>query len=138
MLDAAEDVLATCHCGAVSIRLRKAPAEITHCNCSLCRRYGVLWAYYAIAEVTIETKSPTDTYAWGGKNVDFHRCSGCGCVTHWEPLDPSMVTKQGVNLGNFHPALIAAVRVRKFDGANTWRFFDELEFKESGAQTGAS
>jgi hypothetical protein len=29
-------------------------------------------------------------------------------------------------LGNFDPELIASVKVRKFDGANTWKFFDEL------------
>jgi hypothetical protein len=30
-----------------------------------------------------------------------------------------------VNLGNFDPGLIAAVRVRRFDGADTWKFIDE-------------
>jgi len=34
--------------------------------------------------------------------------------------------KQGVHLGNFVPALIASVRVRKFDGADSWKFFDEM------------
>jgi hypothetical protein len=32
--------------------------------------------------------------------------------------------------GNFEPELIASVRVRKFDGANTWKFFDELPAHE--------
>jgi hypothetical protein len=41
--------------------------------------------------------------------------------------------RHGVNLGNFDPALIASVRVRKFDGANTWKFFDELEPDASAA-----
>jgi hypothetical protein len=30
-----------------------------------------------------------------------------------------------VNLGNFDPKLIASVRVRKFDGADTWKFISE-------------
>lgn len=33
--------------------------------------------------------------------------------------------RHGVHLGNFAPELIAAVRVRKFDGADTWKVFDE-------------
>ncbi len=34
--------------------------------------------------------------------------------------------KHGVNLGNFDPKLIASsVRVRKFDGTDTWTFLDE-------------
>ena len=52
-------------------------------------------------------------------------CRTCGCVTHWEPLQPTPGAKHGVNLGNFDPELIASVRVRRFDGANTWKFFDE-------------
>jgi len=40
-------------------------------------------------------------------------------------LAPTPGCKQGVNLGNFDPKLISAVRVRKFDGADTWKFIDE-------------
>jgi hypothetical protein len=40
-------------------------------------------------------------------------------------LNPEHGAKQGVNLGNFEPELIASVRVRRFDGANTWKFLDE-------------
>jgi hypothetical protein len=29
-------------------------------------------------------------------------------------------------LGNFDPELIASVKVRKFDGANTWKFLEEV------------
>src|SRR5437763_8152672 len=34
---------ATCHCGSVRIHVRRAPRTVTHCNCSICRRYGALW-----------------------------------------------------------------------------------------------
>ncbi|KQT48092.1 hypothetical protein ASG47_06840 [Devosia sp. Leaf420] len=117
----AEHVLATCHCGSVSIRLPKAPAEITHCNCSLCRRYGVLWTYYAIADVTITSEKPTDTYAWNGKNVDFHRCSGCGCVTHWYPRKASRESL-GVNGRLLDPEILAAAQIRYKDDAGTGLF----------------
>lgn len=36
----------SCHCGAVGFEIETAPTEVTECNCSICRRYGVLWAYY--------------------------------------------------------------------------------------------
>jgi hypothetical protein len=35
----------SCHCGAVSWTLAGDPGRATICNCTLCRRYGVLWAY---------------------------------------------------------------------------------------------
>ena len=38
-------IRASCHCGAVCLEIDAAPAEVTECNCSICRRYGGLWAY---------------------------------------------------------------------------------------------
>jgi hypothetical protein len=49
----------------------------------------------------------------------------CGSVTHWEPIEPTADGRHGVNLANFDPRLIASVRVRRFDGADTWKFIDE-------------
>jgi hypothetical protein len=37
---------ASCHCGAVMVQVPRKPRSLTNCNCSMCRRYGVLWAYY--------------------------------------------------------------------------------------------
>jgi hypothetical protein len=39
----------TCHCGALSWSLEGDPGSITACNCTLCRRYGTLWAYVRLA-----------------------------------------------------------------------------------------
>ena len=38
---------ATCHCGAVVLEVDSPPAEVNDCHCSICRRYGTLWAYYS-------------------------------------------------------------------------------------------
>ena len=35
----------TCHCGAIEWQLDYDPGPITACNCTVCRRYGALWAY---------------------------------------------------------------------------------------------
>jgi hypothetical protein len=40
-------------------------------------------------------------------------------------LEPKPGAKHGVHLGSFDPELIASVRVRRFDGADTWTFLDE-------------
>ena len=39
-------ITTTCHCGAVQIGIARAPEMLTNCNCSICRRYGTLWAYF--------------------------------------------------------------------------------------------
>lgn len=81
----------------------------------------MLWAYYPIAGVVIEAKSPTDTYAWGGRNVDFHRCPGCGCVTHWYPRKASR-ENLGINAQLLDPKLLAAANMRYKDSAGTGLF----------------
>ena len=115
----------SCHCGAVHVTLPNTPEVATDCNCSLCRRIRGLWAYYEIGKVKIEGHPEnTAEYIWGDKTLRTIRCKTCGCVTHWEPLNPTPGDRHGINLGNFAPSLLASVRIRHFDGADTWKFLD--------------
>jgi len=115
-----------CHCGAVRLTLPSTPEVATACNCSLCRRSGGPWVYFPLGTVKIEGHPECTTeYIWGDRTLRNIRCRTCGVVTHWEPMDPVACPRQGINLGNFEPALIAAVRVRRFDGAETWTFIEE-------------
>lgn len=117
-----KDIVATCHCGAIKIRVPAAPLEVTHCNCSLCRRYGVYWAYYPIADIDfLPDPLPTDTYAWNGRNVDFHRCRKCGCLTHWFPRSANR-NRVGLNARLLDPEFLAAAMVRYKDSAGTGVF----------------
>ena len=52
------------------------------------------------------------------------RCRTCGCATHWEPLESKPDAKMGVNARNMPPSEIEGVRVRHFDGADTWTYLD--------------
>lgn len=113
----------SCHCGAVTVSLAVYPAKVTDCNCSLCRSYGVLWAYYAADDVSVSPDAETNTYAWNGKHVDFHRCRSCGCVTHWEPRDKTR-NQRGVNARLLPPDQLSRSRVRHRDGANTGKYLD--------------
>ena len=89
---------AACHCGAVIMQLSKKPSEIFECNCSICRRLGVLWAYYPCDEVLFKKGTgATNIYVWNKKLLEFHSCSECGCTTHWVATDPNFREKMGVN-----------------------------------------
>lgn len=117
-------LVATCHCGSVRLTLAAGPAEVTDCNCSICRRYGVLWAYYPPAEVAVEAAEATDTYQWDDETIAFHRCRRCGCVSHWSALDPSRNLTMGVNARLLPPEALDGVRVRRLDGAVTETYLD--------------
>lgn len=61
---------ATCHCGAIHLAIDHAPDEVTDCNCSICHRYGVLWAYYSPRQVRQTTGiGETEAYLWGERSI---------------------------------------------------------------------
>jgi len=114
-------VQGSCHCNAVKVEVPSAPTELTSCNCSICRRTGALWAYYS--PKLVQVSGPTIAYRWGDKALDLHHCATCGCITHWTPTDATY-DRMGVNIRMMDPAIVAAARVRRLDGADTWKFFD--------------
>lgn len=117
-------VRASCHCGALRLEVDAPPLEVTECNCSICRRYGVLWAYYRPRQVRmVPPGAATDTYMWDDKAIAFHRCPTCGCVTHWSPNDPAG-NRMGVNARLMEPDVVALARVRHLDGAGTEEYVD--------------
>jgi hypothetical protein len=117
--------LATCHCGAITIEVKRAPRTVTDCNCSICRRYGTLWAYYNESTVRVRcAKGALASYAWGGKTLLFNHCKRCACVTHHQRAHKSDKSTVGVNARLFEPALIERARVRRLDGAATWKYLE--------------
>jgi len=116
---------ASCHCGAVRLTCDDAPTEVTSCNCSICRRYGVLWAYYPPARVRLEpAEAATDIYQWDDRSIEFHRCRTCGTVTHWAAVDKS-VNRMGVNARLMDPGIVERARLRFLDGAVTEVYVDD-------------
>src|SRR5215470_17136821 len=95
----------TCHCGAVKIEVPEAPAALTSCNCSICRRTGNLMAYYS--PKTVRISGATDIYMWGDRELEFHRCKVCGNSTHWSAVDKTM-DRMGVNARLMPPEIVAA------------------------------
>jgi hypothetical protein len=108
---------ASCHCGAVRLEIDSLPpAEVNDCHCSICRRYGALWAYYRPDQVRVlPPDAPTDVYVWGDRTLEAHRCRECGCVSHWVAMDPG-VDVMGVNARLMDPEVLVAARVRHSDG----------------------
>jgi len=116
---------ATCHCGAVRLEIDAAPETVTDCNCSICRKLGVLWAYNSPTQVRIIPPSgATAIYMWDDRELEFHRCLVCGCTTHWAAVDRSR-DRMGINARLMKPEILALARVRKLDGAVTGRYLDE-------------
>ncbi|MCC6919475.1 MAG: GFA family protein [Alphaproteobacteria bacterium] len=107
---------ASCHCGAVRMEIEAAPAELLDCRCSICRRLGALWSYYAPRQVRITSpEGATFIYKWQDEVLEFHTCRTCGCTTHWAPVDKSH-DRMGVNARMMAPEIVAAAKLRVSPG----------------------
>jgi hypothetical protein len=107
----------SCHCGAVRWSFEGVPEDATVCNCTVCRRYGVLWAY-DYEDKGIKVSGPTQAYV-RGEAIGFHFCPSCGCVAYWRALEPHPDGRRriAVNLRLAEqPEAVAAVPILRFDG----------------------
>lgn len=122
-------IRAACHCGAVRITMEPAPRWVLDCNCSICRRYGALWAYRwdFLAQKThdialVQGAEALESYLWGDRMIAFCRCKACGCLTHHVGLDkPDMI--RGVNARMFVHFDTTSVTVQRSDNAHTGWFW---------------
>jgi hypothetical protein len=113
----------SCHCGAVRFRFDGQPEGATACNCTVCRRYGTLWAYDHEDE-GIHVSGPTQAYV-RGQAIGFHFCPTCGCVAYWRALQAGADGRRriAVNLRLAEPAAVADIPIDHFDGLDR---FDDL------------
>ena len=117
-------VRAACHCTAVRFELANVPEWVLDCNCTLCRRYGAIWAYPAAPDVTFVCGTDaTDAYTWGDKMLEFRRCNQCGCVTHMMALHPDPPRVFGINARMIPTLDPAHVRLRQKDNGHTGFFW---------------
>lgn len=109
-----------CHCGAVQWWFEGLPDSATACNCTVCRRYGVLWAY-GYENEGIHVSGITQAYM-RGKSIEFHFCPVCGCVAYWRGRAANATGRRriGVNLRMAEPDAVARISIEHLDGLNTF------------------
>ena len=110
----------SCHCDAVQWRFDGTPEGATACNCTICRRYGVLWAYDFEGE-RIDVSGPTRAYI-RGKSIEFHFCPVCGCIAFWRSQKPIEDGRRriAVNLRLTEPEAVAWIPIDRFDGLESF------------------
>jgi hypothetical protein len=113
----------SCLCGAVKWRFDVMPESATACNCTACRRYGVLWIYGYEGE-DVHVDGTTQSFV-RGKALSFNFCGTCGCVVSWRGLkvDEQGRRRLAVNLRLTEPGPVAHLPIDHFDGLDT---FDDL------------
>ncbi len=84
-----------------------------------------MWGHVDMSHVTLpESNGETIAYVHGDKTLAMHSCKNCGCTTHWLSLNCDESTRMAVNFRMCTAKDRARLKIRPFDGANTWEFLD--------------
>lgn len=116
---------ASCHCGDVQIEIARKPKSFTQCTCSICRRYGALWAYCTRKSAHVLSASDVETsYRWNDEVIEFFHCNRCGCMTRYENVEKSAAGRIAVNARMLAPGDVDGIEIRTFDGADSCKYID--------------
>lgn len=109
---------AKCHCGIVSIIAPRTSEPMYECPCSVCYRWGVMWAYYPMSEAFSHVKisinnvnvddstrgkassslySTTRKYSWGKQKIEFHACPRCHGLMYYYPSAEGSYPQMAIN-----------------------------------------
>jgi hypothetical protein len=107
--------LGSCHCGTVTFRIDAAIAELTTCDCSLCRKKNALMAKVHESALTILTgEAALSLYQWNTRQAKHYFCSRCGIYTfHRKRAAPD---HYGVNVFCLDDVDPATIPVRAAEG----------------------
>lgn len=114
-----------CHCGEAGWTLTDMPESVTVCNCTVCCRYGVLWAYGYIVDANHSIRTTTTYCRKDGGTIDLHFCAKCGCVTHYikTKAEADGRNRTSGNARMTDPALIFNLPIVQCHGLETFENF---------------
>jgi len=97
-----------CHCGAVRFRIEGRIAELTTCDCSLCRARNALMAKVPEEALTVLAGEEALTlYEWNTRRAKHYFCSRCGIyVFHRKRAAPDHFGVNAFVLAGFDPASV--------------------------------
>jgi hypothetical protein len=114
-------IAGSCHCGKIKWEFLSFPESDTACNCTVCRRYGALWAYGFLDE---NVRLVGDSEAYRPSNdIDFHSCPVCACLTHYVGVkrkeDGRLRAVVNLRMAS-NPDQIGEIRIRHFGGFESY------------------
>lgn len=114
----------SCHCGSAGWRFYGNPGRVTACNCTLCHRYGALWAYDYEGE-RVAVAGETRSYRRAGKAdpaLEILFCASCAGVVAWRGLrrEKDGRIRMAVNVRLAPLSAVADLPIDHFDGDDSF------------------
>ena len=109
----------SCHCGRVNFTVDSdAPTEAMSCNCSYCRRKGMLLAFFPTSLVQIEGRDALKMYKFNKHVIDHLFCETCGTQPIAEAQGTGNVLMNAVNLRCVPGIDLESLTIHRVDGAS--------------------
>jgi hypothetical protein len=110
----------SCHCGAVAFTVDTAlPDSAISCNCSHCRRKGLLLTFVPAEAFTLDKgEEALGTYRFNTHRIAHRFCTTCGCQPFAEGVGPDGKDMRSINLRCVPAADLDALKIQHFDGAS--------------------
>jgi hypothetical protein len=107
----------SCHCGRIAFEVEGEIASAVSCNCSICRRKGVLMWFVPRAALRLLTpEADVGRYAFASGSIGHRFCSHCGIHPFNEATSPAGDAMAAINLRCIDGLDLSTVPVEAFDG----------------------
>lgn len=108
----------SCHCGRVSYEADADLSQVLSCNCSICRKRGLLLAFVPADKFRLTSGGDALTdYLFNKKVIHHLFCPTCGVEAFGRGTAPDGTPKVAVNVRCLDGVNLDALNIRKFDGA---------------------
>lgn len=112
-------VSGSCHCGKIAFEADGEFDKAIECNCSMCRRKGVLLAFVPREHFELRTsRDDLSSYKFHNHVIAHYFCANCGVAPFSEATMPNGADMTAVNLRCVPEVDLSALTVTQYDGAS--------------------
>jgi hypothetical protein len=109
----------SCQCGAVTFTVEgDTPATAMTCNCSMCRRTGVMLTFIPRSSLTVTGEGALREYRFHTGRIAHQFCTTCGIEPFSFATRPDGTPSAAVNLRCVPGVDLDALEIQHFDGAS--------------------
>lgn len=109
----------SCHCGKIAFEAEGEFGTAMECNCSFCRRKGVLLAFVPRGQFRLATpRENLSSYQFNKHVIAHYFCASCGVAPFSEATMPNGTEMAAINLRCVPEIDIATLTVTQYDGAS--------------------
>jgi hypothetical protein len=106
-----------CHCGRVRFQAACDLAQVLNCNCSICSKRVVLWAFVPAPQFALlQGEDALTDYQFGKKVIHHLFCSSCGVGSFSQGTAPNGAATYAVNVRCLDDVEVSALSLTPFDG----------------------